>query len=46
MQAIRDHGHRAEATDREAQQEWFAAAFHLRQLLAAKEADALGEPAA
>jgi WD40 repeat protein/tRNA A-37 threonylcarbamoyl transferase component Bud32 len=31
--------HRTEAADSEAKQQWFAAAFHLRQLLAAKEAD-------
>ena len=34
------HWHRAEAADSETKQEWFAAAFHLRQLLAAKEPDA------
>ena len=31
--------HRTEAADSETKQQWFAAAFHLRQLLAAKEAD-------
>jgi hypothetical protein len=32
--------HRTEAADSETTHEWFAAAFHLRQLLPAKEADA------
>ena len=32
--------HRAEAAVSEAKQQWFAAAFHRGQLLAAKEADA------
>lgn len=32
--------HRSEAADSESKQQWFAAAFHLRQLINAKEADA------
>jgi hypothetical protein len=32
--------HRAEVADSEAKQQWFAAAFHLRQLLAANPSDA------
>ncbi len=31
--------HRAEAADSEKKEQWFGAAFHLRQLIAAKEAD-------
>src|SRR5207302_9123590 len=31
--------HRAEAAESEAKQQWFGAAFHLRQLIAAKEPD-------
>ncbi len=32
--------HRSEAAENEAKQQWFAATFHLRQLIAAKDADA------
>ena len=32
--------HRAEGADSEAKLQWFAAVFHLRQLIAAKEPDA------